>query len=239
MEGRMEIVPTILWGILQNLITHWIAYLLGGAMTAGLSYWAKISENLSWPMTIVFGLIIVTCVTVLYSYGTEWGRDYVAAMTTTEEQVKEWLDVPGIKVTRENADTAETFRFLVELPDSGGSILVYQEKNRPTFILINTAILKNREAQEFFSKLKPSQAKRIREKMYLELLHSGVQYMTLGQPNNYVLIFDTIPFDKTLNKRSFIKSLFNMQTAVKAALSVLTLEQMLIYESSSLEAMKQ
>jgi len=69
-------------------------------MTIALTWWAKIKNNLSWPMMIVFGLVVVTCFTVLYSHVSEWARDYFREAKTVEEQVKGWLDSPNYRLTR-------------------------------------------------------------------------------------------------------------------------------------------
>jgi hypothetical protein len=234
MEGHMELVWTILLGISQNLISHWIEYLIGGAMATALASWMKKEESLSWPFTIFLGLVVVTCFTIIYSLSADWWKSYVVGAKTAEVQIKEWVDEPEFTITRAKADTSETFKFELKLPRDGMSITVSQLREEPTFITIALGIGEDSQTQEFFSKLKPSQAERIRTKMFLELLHLGVQYTTPDRPKMNVIIYDQIIFDKTLSKRSFLKSLFNLQTAAKAAIAVYRLE-----ESMSLEARTQ
>jgi energy-coupling factor transporter transmembrane protein EcfT len=146
----LAIIWALALGILQNLASNWLTYLLGGIITAALAYWAKISENLSWPMTIIVGLIITTCFTVLYSYTAEWGRNYFAVNKTVEEQVKEGLDEPGYRLTRIPSSGTEAFHFMTELPMGGLPIHISQPMREPTTIEINTIIPRDPRMHEFF-----------------------------------------------------------------------------------------
>jgi hypothetical protein len=218
-------------GIIQNIAANWLAYVLGGSITAGLAYWTKTIENLSWPITVILGLVVSTCLTVLYSYGAEWGRNYFAATKTVEEQVKEWLDEPGYRVTRVRPQENELFRFMTELPMGGVKIHVSQPKRESVTIELITFIPRDPGMQQFFSRLNHSQAERVMSKMYLELLRAGVQYTTSSEPNILITLQDQIDFDGTLTRNAFIRRLFNMQTALRTAMVAYTLE-----ETSSLEA---
>ena len=137
-----------------------------------ISRWAKIKENLTWPISIIVFLFITAIGLVIYD---KLPLEWPIRSAEVERNVRKWTEDAGYSV-KKIPDDKSRFHFTAITPNGTQVDLINEKKQSPLIISIGMVLNLPKEAEKILNQMSEKERRQFLATIKLELLRIGIQY---------------------------------------------------------------
>lgn len=207
-----------MWKKFTDFLNHPIIQLAGGGVVVGVITWivthaAKLPLWEIW-LAVLFAVGSILWIINQIAVVSERSKKRITKFSDKELEstIRQWIDNPGMAVTRLPNEDKIFFAFSVEFTDNKTKIVVSRMKSDSQFIAIQSAIsIADVEGVELSEK----DLDKVSRRVGLELARAGVYFAVSRLPKGIgIRMFNWVPLYDELNAGAFLQECLNVTKGV-------------------------